>query len=71
MFGRLAVLLLLCISYANGAMQATANLMLDGTNMTIGTLSFMQSDANSPVVITGTLSNLNMSSNHVSAAGCW
>ena len=66
MFARLAILLVLWISYADCAMRATANLMLDGTDMTIGTLTFAQSDANSPVIITGNLSNLNMSSNHVS-----
>lgn len=36
-------------------MQGIANLQLAGTSTSIGTLTFVQNDANSPVQITGTL----------------
>ncbi|CAF1032990.1 unnamed protein product [Rotaria magnacalcarata] len=45
-------------------MQATANLQLHTTTTSIGTLTFFQQDANSPVHITGTLRSLNISANH-------
>jgi hypothetical protein len=46
-------------------MAATANLQLDGTSTSIGTLTFVQNDANSPVQITGTLNSLSANSSHV------
>jgi hypothetical protein len=51
----LASVLLLFIHQGQCAMQGTANLQLDGTTTFIGTLKFVQNDANSPVTITGTL----------------
>ncbi len=42
-------------------MQGMANLQLTGTSISIGTLTFVQNDANSPVQITGTLTLSNAS----------
>ena len=61
----LASLLLVSIHHGQCAMQATANLQFDLTSTSIGTLNFVQNDANSPVKITGTLTSLNASSSHV------
>jgi hypothetical protein len=60
-----ASVLLLLIHHGQCAMMATANVQLHLTTTSIGTLTFVQNDANSPVVITGTLTSLNASSNLV------
>ncbi|CAF0904743.1 unnamed protein product [Adineta ricciae] len=63
---------LLIIHHGQCAMQATANVQLDGTSQSIGTLQFYQSDPSSAVKITGALSLSNASSNlgfHVHAVG--
>ncbi|CAF2599152.1 unnamed protein product [Rotaria sp. Silwood2] len=64
MFILFASLLFLLIHQGQGSIQATANLQLHGTSTPIGTLNFIQNDANSPVIITGTLNLLNASSSH-------
>ncbi len=55
----------LSIHQGQCTMAATANLQLDGTSTSIGTLTFVQNDANSPVQITGTLNSLSANSSHV------
>lgn len=56
---------LLAISHGQCAIEATANLQKDGTTTSIGTLTFVQQDANSSVKITGTLNSLTAGSSHV------
>lgn len=65
MFVVLISVLLLAIHHGQCTMEATANLHLHLTTTSVGTLTFVQNDANSPVVITGIISSLNASSNHV------
>jgi hypothetical protein len=57
--------LLLSIHHGQCTMMATANVQRHLTTTSIGTLTFVQNDANSPVQITGTLTSLNASSNLV------
>ena len=56
---------LLIIHHGQCAMQATANVKLDGTSQSIGTLQFYQSDPSSTVKITGALTLSNASSDLV------
>ena len=56
-----ASVLLLFIHHGQCAMQGTANLQLDGTSTSVGTLTFTQNDANSAVQITGKLTLPNAS----------
>jgi len=65
MFVLYVSILLLSIHHGQCVIQATANLQLHTTSTSIGTLQFVQNDANSPVTITGTLNQLNASSSHV------
>ncbi len=55
MFALFLSILLLSIHHGRCTMQGIANLQLAGTSTSIGTLTFVQNDANSPVQITGTL----------------
>jgi len=65
MFVLFVSVLLLSIHHGQCTIQATANLQFDGTSTLIGTLQFVQNDANSSVIITGTLYSLNASTTHV------
>ncbi len=61
MFALFLSILLLFIHHGQCVMQGMANLQLSGTSTSIGTLTFVQNDANSPVQITGTLTLSNAS----------
>ena len=56
-----SLLLLLLIHPGELARTATAVLYRDGTNTTIGTLTIFQNNSNTPVFITGSVSQLNTS----------
>ncbi|CAF0907868.1 unnamed protein product [Rotaria sordida] len=64
MFILLISILLLLIHHGQCRIVATANLQQHLTSTSIGTLTFSQNDANSPVQITGKLNSLNASSSH-------
>ncbi|CAF3200208.1 unnamed protein product [Rotaria socialis] len=64
MFILFTSVLFVLIHQGQCSMHATANLQLHTTATSIGTLTFSQQDANSPVQITGTLRSLNISANH-------
>jgi Cu/Zn superoxide dismutase len=67
MLSYLAILLTITfLARVDCRIEASATLYFDGTTQSIGTLNFVQQDANSPVVITGTLTSLNASTNQVS-----
>lgn len=59
----------LLIQNGQAGREATAVLYGDNSMNTAGTLKFTQSDSNSAVRITGTLSGLNISAAHVSQWG--
>ena len=61
----LVLLLTISVPLSECRIEAMATLYFDGTTQSIGTLSFVQQDANSPVVITGTLTSLNATTNQV------
>jgi hypothetical protein len=46
-------------------MKATAVLYRDGSNTTCGTLTFIQNDASTSVNVTGLISGINATSEHV------
>jgi len=59
------LLLVLFIHPRVFAMTATAVVYQDSSNTTAGTLTFFQSNANTSVSVTGTLSGLNTTGAHV------
>ena len=48
-------ILLLAVNQGQCLMTATADLKLDGTSTSIGSITFVQNDAGSPVVVSGKL----------------
>lgn len=69
MFALFATVFLSLIVHGHGSMKATAVLYDNNSMNSRGTLTFSQADATAPVVISGTLSGLNVSSAHVSSPG--
>lgn len=61
MFARIIPILLLTIHQGQCAMQAIANVQLNSTSISIGNITFTQNDANSPVMVMGTLTVPNAS----------
>ncbi|CAF3687444.1 unnamed protein product [Adineta steineri] len=57
----ISILLLLFIDHRQCSMIAYASVKLHNTSQSIGILTFFQSDANSPVKVSGTLNSLNAS----------
>ena len=57
--------ILLLSNHGQRPLEAVANLKLAGTSTSVGTLRFVQRDANSPVVVSGVLTSLSANSNHV------
>ncbi len=58
-------ILLLFIHHGECLMKATAVLYRDGSNTTCGTLTFIQNDASTSVNVTGLVSGINATSEHV------
>lgn len=66
MFVNIIPILLLAIHQGQCLMRATADLKVDGTSTSIGSITFVQNDADSPVVVDGTVTVPGAkSSNHV------
>lgn len=66
MFAHIIPILLLAVHRGQCAMQAMAIVQLDSTSISIGNITFTQDDANSSVIVMGTLTVSNaMNAAHV------
>lgn len=59
-------ILLLTVHQGQCLMKGVADIKLDGTSTSVGTITFIQNDASSPVLVTGTVTIPGVSNtNHV------